>query len=59
MKKGFLLNGLSAGAGFACIITQRARVDPDLKGLLTGQILQIPPTCHAGKDGYPEKYVPV
>lgn len=55
LRKGFIVNGLSAGAMFACVVTQRARVDEDLKGKITGQILQIPPTCRAGPDGYPEK----
>lgn len=55
LKKGFIVNGLSAGAMFACVVTQRARFDEDLKGKITGQILQIPPTCRAGPDGYPEK----
>ena len=55
LDKGLIVNGLSAGAMFAIILTQRARADPALKDKITGQILQIPPTCHAGPDGYPEK----
>lgn len=55
LKKGFIINGLSAGAMFACIITQRARSDVDLKDKITGQLLQLPPTCLADSDGYPEK----
>lgn len=57
LRKGLIINGLSAGAMFACIITQRARgdIDSDLKDKITGQILQLPPTCRAGPDGYPEK----
>lgn len=55
LRKGFIINGLSAGAMFACIVTQRARSDFDLKDKITGQILQLPPTCLAGPDGYPEK----
>lgn len=57
MKKGFIVNGLSAGAMFVCIITQRACTDSDLKGKLTGQILQVPPAIHPGPDGYSERYV--
>ena len=55
ISKGLVVNGLSAGAMFAIILTQRARADPAMKDKITGQILQIPPTCHAGPDGYPEK----
>ncbi|KAH8109262.1 Alpha/Beta hydrolase protein [Phellopilus nigrolimitatus] len=56
-KKGLIVSGASAGANLACTIAQRARADPELKGVITGQLLQVPQTCWRNVDeGYPEKY---
>jgi len=55
-KKGVILCGLSAGACFVEVITQRARNDEELKGKITGQILQVPPTCKSDGGVYPDKY---
>ncbi|KAH8115030.1 Alpha/Beta hydrolase protein [Phellopilus nigrolimitatus] len=56
-KKGLIVSGASAGANFACTVAQRARGDPELKGKITGQLLQVPQTCWRNVDqGYPEKY---
>lgn len=37
VSKGLIVNGTSAGGNFACILTQQALVDPEMKGLVTGQ----------------------
>ncbi|KAI5117941.1 hypothetical protein M0805_002054 [Coniferiporia weirii] len=55
LTKGLVVGGTSAGANFTCIIAQRAREDPELKGKITGQVLQIPSTC-SNREGYPERY---
>ena len=57
LDKGLVVNGLSAGGKFACIITQRARKDPIIKDKITGQLLQIPSTCSPGPNGFPERSV--
>ncbi|THH03607.1 hypothetical protein EW145_g6146 [Phellinidium pouzarii] len=56
IDKGLIVSGESAGANFTCVIAQRARDDPELKGKITGQVLQIPSTCSGRLQGYPEKY---
>ncbi|OCH91998.1 hypothetical protein OBBRIDRAFT_727792 [Obba rivulosa] len=55
LSKGFLVGGTSAGGNLATIMAHRAEHDPFFEGRrVTGQLLQIPVTCHP--DGYPEKY---
>ncbi|OCH92007.1 hypothetical protein OBBRIDRAFT_791757 [Obba rivulosa] len=55
LSKGFLVGGASAGGNLATILAHRAQNDPFFEGRrVTGQLLQIPVTCHP--DGYPEKY---
>lgn len=44
LTKGFIVGGASAGGNLASLITQRARNDPDLRGKITGQALQVPNT---------------
>ncbi|EJD06359.1 uncharacterized protein FOMMEDRAFT_151600 [Fomitiporia mediterranea MF3/22] len=53
LKKGFIVGGISAGGNFTCIITQRAREDPELQGKITGQVMQIPETISHTKE-FPE-----
>ncbi|KAI0030939.1 Alpha/Beta hydrolase protein [Vararia minispora EC-137] len=55
VRKGLIVMGTSAGAQLATVTALRARDDGFFaEARLTGQILQIPMTCHP--DAYPEKY---
>ncbi|OCH92006.1 hypothetical protein OBBRIDRAFT_791755 [Obba rivulosa] len=55
LSKGFLIGGTSAGGNLAAVMAHRAQHDPFFEGRrVTGQLLQIPVTCHP--DAYPEKY---
>ncbi|KAF8583028.1 alpha/beta-hydrolase [Ramaria rubella] len=54
VRKGLLVGGPSAGGNLTAVVALRARDDPELKGKLTGQILQIPMIC--SPPAYPEKW---
>ncbi|KZV73328.1 hypothetical protein PENSPDRAFT_683003 [Peniophora sp. CONT] len=55
LRKGFLVMGSSAGGHLAAVIARRARDDAQLRSSpITGQILQVPVTCHP--DAYPDRY---
>ncbi|KAF8583025.1 hypothetical protein K439DRAFT_110371 [Ramaria rubella] len=54
VRKGLLVGGPSAGGNLAAVVALRARDDPELKGKLTGQILQVPMIC--SPPAYPEKW---
>ena len=50
LKAAFIVGGTSAGANIACQITQRARDDADMTGVITGQVLQIPSVLTHNQD---------
>jgi acetyl esterase/lipase len=54
IRKGFIVMGASAGAQLAAVTARRARDDLFFADHpLTGQVLQIPMTCHP--DAYPDQ----
>ncbi|VDB95977.1 unnamed protein product [Peniophora sp. CBMAI 1063] len=54
-NNGFLVMGSSAGGQLASVVARRARDDPHFRATpITGQILQVPVTCHP--DAYPKRY---
>jgi acetyl esterase/lipase len=59
LPKGFIVGGMSAGAGMACVVGHRARDDPSFQSKtvkITGQLFVTPFLCHP--EAYPEKWVP-
>ncbi|KAF8499941.1 Alpha/Beta hydrolase protein [Gautieria morchelliformis] len=51
--KGLIIGGSSAGANLAAVVALKARDDPLLSGMLTGQFLQVPILCPPSV--YPEQ----